>query len=120
MPLIQVHTSVPLSEPRERELLGELSRLIAETIGKPEEYVMAALKPAAITMAGVYGPAAFVDVRSIGGLSKDVNQRISQRVCALLKNSLGIDSERVYLTFFDLSAQDWGWNGRTFATSTSG
>jgi len=65
-------------------------------------------------MSGRTGAAAFVDVRSIGGLSGDVNARLSQQICQLLQTSLGISPDRVYLNFAGVSAANWGWNGETF------
>ena len=72
-----------------------LSKAVAETIGKPEQYVMVTASQAAMVMSGKPGDAAFVDTRSIGGLSDDVNLRLSQQVCKLLGDSLGISPERV-------------------------
>ena len=57
---------------------------------------------------------AFADVRSIGGLSGSVNLEISQKVCALLGDTLGIPANRVYLSFNSSAAADWGWDSRTF------
>jgi phenylpyruvate tautomerase len=67
----------------------------------------------AMLMSGKAGDAAFVDIRSIGGLSKEVNRKLSQQVCKLLKDSLGISPDRIYLNFIDVEAGNWGWNGST-------
>jgi phenylpyruvate tautomerase len=96
-------------------LLATLSKTVAETIGKPEQYVMVTLSQAAMLMSGNQGKAAFVDVRSIGGLSGDVNRRLSQKLCKLLNDALGVPENRVYLNFTDVEASNWGWNGSTFA-----
>jgi phenylpyruvate tautomerase PptA (4-oxalocrotonate tautomerase family) len=55
-----------------------------------------------------------VDIRSIGGLSDDVNRQLSQKICKLLKESLGVPPDRVYLNFTDVRPGNWGWNGDTF------
>ena len=60
------------------------------------------------------GDAAFVDIRSIGGLTDDVNRRLSQNVCKLLNDALGVPPNRIYLNFTDVQASHWGWNGSTF------
>jgi phenylpyruvate tautomerase PptA (4-oxalocrotonate tautomerase family) len=65
-------------------------------------------------MSGNAGEAAFVDVRSIGGLSDDVNRRLSQKICKLLNETLGVPQNRIYLNFADVKASHWGWNGSTF------
>ena len=37
-----------------------------------------------MTMAGEAGPAAFLDVRSIGGLNQSVNRALTTQICALM------------------------------------
>jgi len=114
MPLLKLETTVVLSEDKRQALLATLSKTIAETIGKPEQYVMVAMSQAAMQMSGNAGDAAFVDVRSIGGLSEDVNRRLSQKICKLLNETLGVPQNRIYINFTDVNASDWGWSGSTF------
>jgi phenylpyruvate tautomerase PptA (4-oxalocrotonate tautomerase family) len=114
MPLLRLETTVVLTDDKRKALLASLSKIVAETIGKPEQYVMLTISPAAILMSGKPGDAALVDVRSIGGLSGDVNRLLSQKVCRLLNESLGVSQERIYLNFTDLEAGNWGWKGTTF------
>ena len=114
MPLSKLDTTVALSEEKRKTLLASLSKIIAETIGKPEQYVMVAVGQAAMLMSGDPGDAAFVDIRSIGGLSRDVNRKLSQKTCFLLNEVLGISQNRIYLNFTDVEATNWGWNGSTF------
>ena len=114
MPLLTLQTSIPLSNAQRRELLSPLSRIVAECIGKPERYVMITVAEAAILMAGDEQPAAYADLRSIGGLSGEINRQLAERICALLQERIGIAPDRVYLNFTSLSAANWGWNGSTF------
>jgi phenylpyruvate tautomerase PptA (4-oxalocrotonate tautomerase family) len=114
MPLLKMHTSVPVPEDKKEGLVKALSKITAETIGKPESYVMVVLSDGTMSMGGELGPAAFADVRSIGGLSGGVNKEISNKVCGLLKDTLGIPGNRVYLSFTDSAAADWGWDSGTF------
>jgi len=114
MPLLKLETTVVVSEDKRQALLAALSKTMAETIGKPEQYVMVAMSQAAMQMSGNAGDAAFVDVRSIGGLSEDVNRRLSQKICKLLNETLGVPQNRIYINFTDVNASDWGWSGSTF------
>ncbi len=114
MPLLMLHTSLPVSEDKRDALLRELSEIAAQTIGKPEKYVMAALAPASILMSGTGGPSALVEVRSIGGLSAGVNGTLSRKISAALSAALGIAPDRIYLNFSDVAPEDWGWNSKTF------
>ena len=115
MPLIALETNKPLDAAQRAALCEGLSRAASEAIGKPEAYVQAIVRPGepAMRHAGAEGPAAFVEVRSIGGLSKKANGELSRRVCALL-SAAGIPGGRVYLNFVDVPAANWGHDGGTF------
>jgi phenylpyruvate tautomerase PptA (4-oxalocrotonate tautomerase family) len=114
MPLLKLETTVALADDKKKALLASLSKIVAGTIGKPEQYVMVVVSPAAILMSGKPGEAAFVDIRSIGGLGGDVNHQLAQKIGSLLKESLGVPPDRVYLNFTDVPGGNWGWNGDTF------
>jgi phenylpyruvate tautomerase PptA (4-oxalocrotonate tautomerase family) len=114
MPLIKIETNVGLTDDKRRALLEALSKIVAETIGKPEQYVMVVVNSASMLMSGKPGDTALVDVRSIGGLGEAVNGQLSQRICAFLKQSVSIPPERVYLNYTDVDGANWGWNGKTF------
>ena len=115
MPLIKLETTEPISADRKCGLCQQLSRICAETIGKPEQYVQAlVVDGVAMVHGGEAGPAAFVDVRSIGGLSSKVCQALAAKVCALLQSDLGVPGARVYLNFTEVSAAKWGHDGGTF------
>jgi phenylpyruvate tautomerase PptA (4-oxalocrotonate tautomerase family) len=114
MPLLKLETSVAMSDDKRKALLASLSEAVAATTGKPEQYVMVTVGQAAMLMSGKPGDAAFVDIRGIGGLTNKVNRKLSQQVCKLLGDSLGIGPDRIYLNFTDVEAGHWGWNGSTF------
>jgi phenylpyruvate tautomerase len=115
MPYLKVETTETIDGDTKRGLCERLSRLCAATIGKPEQYVQAlVVDGVAMLHGGEAGPAAFVDVRSIGGLSATVCQGLAAKVCALLERDLGIPGARVYLNFTDVSAAKWGHDGGTF------
>jgi phenylpyruvate tautomerase PptA (4-oxalocrotonate tautomerase family) len=114
MPLLKLETTAALTDDKRAALLASLSKTVAETIGKPEQYVMVSINSAAMLMSGKSGEAAFVDVRSIGGLNGDVPRTLTKRICDALNRSLGIPQERIYLNFSDIKAASWGWNGNTF------
>ncbi len=115
MPLLKLETTVPLPEEKGTPLLAALSKIVADSTGKPEQYVMVTVSQSAMLMSGKAGDCAFVDIRGIGGLNGETNRKLSQRICKLLEDSLGIAPDRVYLNFTDVDAGNWGWNGSTFA-----
>ena len=115
MPLLKLETTVALTEEKRKALLAELSGIMAQTTGKPEEYVMVTASAVTMLMSGKGGDAAFVDVRGIGGLEGEVNRKLSEKICQALNRSLGILPKRVYLNFTEVDAGNWGWDGKTFA-----
>ena len=114
MPLLKLETTVVLTDEKRKTLLASLSKVLAETTGKPEQYVMVTASQSAMLMSGKSGETAFVDIRGIGGLSGDVNRQLSQKVCRVLNESLGVPPNRIYLNFTEVDAANWGWNGETF------
>jgi phenylpyruvate tautomerase PptA (4-oxalocrotonate tautomerase family) len=114
MPLLKLETTVALSDEKKKTVLTALSKAVADTIGKPEQYVMVSTSRSTMLISGKAVEAAFVDIRSIGGLNGETNRKLSQQICKLLKDSLGIAPDRVYLNFSDVEAGNWGWNGSTF------
>ena len=114
MPFIRLETSALVTSGDQEDLIRQLSKITADVIGKPENYVMASLSEAKMTMGGEPGPAAFLEIRSIGGLDKKVNREITKQVSELLKEKLRIPSDRIYVCFSSIEAQNWGWNKSTF------
>lgn len=114
MPLLNLQTSVRLSNQQRYDLLAPLSKIVAECIGKPERYVMVVVSEAAMLMGGAEGPAAYADIRSIGGLNNAVNRKLSEQISILLQQQLGISPDRVYLGFTNVSVENWGWDSGTF------
>lgn len=111
MPLITLRTSLA-SVDRRDELLLELSAMLAEQTGKPEAYVMTLLETdVPMTFAGTSAPAAFVEVKSIGALHPSA---MTEAFCELIMARTGIPADRIYISFDDVPASFFGWNGRTF------
>jgi phenylpyruvate tautomerase PptA (4-oxalocrotonate tautomerase family) len=111
--IIYRHTGIQMTE-KKRNLVTSLSNIVSQATGKPQQYVMATITDAQISMAGETGPAAFIDVRSIGSINKQVNQCISKEIKILLEKDFTISGDRIYINFTDVQAGNWGWNGSTF------
>ena len=114
MPFIKLDLANNVSDEQCNKLLPMLSKMLAEITGKPEKYVMATVGKMAPIMAGKPGPAAFADIRGIGGFTPAVNKKMSQALCTLLKETIQIPPDRVYMTFKDVPAANWGFNSDTF------
>lgn len=116
MPLIQLDTSCKLSSPEDKHTLAQaLSRVAAQCIGKPEQYVMACVQDnVTMTLGGTTEACALVTVKSIGTLSRDVNQALTGEVSTVIKQALGIADDRIYCVFEERPATHWGWKRSTF------
>ncbi|WP_372796014.1 phenylpyruvate tautomerase MIF-related protein [Pontiella sp.] len=110
MPMINLKCSKKIPT----ELLQKISTAVAETIGKPEQYVMVVAEQAELLMAGTPGDAVCAEVRSIGGLNRTVNHELTIKLCVLLNDHMDIPGERIYVTFQSLERDHWGCNGSTF------
>jgi phenylpyruvate tautomerase len=114
MPLIEISLSQKMSDQKMTDVARALSRILAEGLNKPEKYVMATLHVKDIVMAGTDEPAAYIDIKSIGGLTPVVSRTLSKAICEYVSANTDISPERVYITMSDVPAECWGWNGSTF------
>src|SRR5690349_19387535 len=114
MPLLRIQTSATVPDGKRDALLQNFSRMIAQQLGKPEQYLMVSLEAErAMVFAGTSEPAAFLDLRAIG-LPASKTGQLAALLCDLAKAELGVAKERVYINFTDVPANLWGWNGETF------
>ena len=114
MPLAKLQTSVQVEDSKKQQLLQDISGAISRITGKPETYIMVTIDNADISIGGDTGPAAYIDVRGIGGLDGSTNGQLTEALCGILTDSLAIPGDHVYITFTDVPASNWGWNGSTF------
>lgn len=115
MPYLKLNTNCPVKAEQSKELLGELSKLVANETGKPERYVMIHLSTNEDSMlfAGNEQPMAYLECKSIG-LTKNQAQNLAATLCQFLSAKLEIKPDRIYIEFSNCPAEFWGWNGGTF------
>jgi phenylpyruvate tautomerase PptA (4-oxalocrotonate tautomerase family) len=113
MPLISLQISESSIKDK-TEILGDLNKIVSKYTGKPENYCMAKISAADIMMGSESENAAFAEIRSIGALTPETTKNISNDVCYLLSEKLGVPKDRVYLNFTEFDRSKWGWNGTTF------
>lgn len=116
MPLVTVYASAePLADEKATALLRDSSSTTARLLGKPESYVMTCLVPRSrMTFAGSPEASCLVEVKSIGGLGGDRAKRLTEAVCKLVHDALGVPTNRTYVVFADVPASFWGFDGKTF------
>ena len=109
MPYINVSTSVKVED--KIKLLEEISILISSLTNKSKRFVMAKLDDNCEMYFDDQDPCCFLEIKSIGSLSpSDMAKPISDFVY----EKMGIPIDKIYISFEDVSASMWAWNGRTF------
>ena len=112
MPFIQVKTSSKSVVENDNLLQKDISKLVADLTGKPENYVMTMIqRDTKMTFAGSDEPCCFIKVKSIGSLKPS---SMSKSFCELISSKTNINTNRIYIEFFDVKASNWGFNGSTF------
>ncbi len=116
MPSLIIHTNVGVEDKTSNTsaFLSRCSAATAAMLGKPESYVMVELcdnRP--MLFGGSDAPLAFVELKSLG-LDSTHTDELSERLCALLNDALGIDPARIYIEFAAPERAMFGWNSGTF------
>ena len=111
MPFIQINTSS--ESVVDIDLLQkEISKLVADLTGKPENYVMTMIESdSKMTFAGSNEPCCFIKLKSIGSLNPS---SMSKSLCELIASKTNIKTNRVYIEFIDVKGSNWGFNSSTF------
>jgi phenylpyruvate tautomerase PptA (4-oxalocrotonate tautomerase family) len=114
MPYFSVETSKAIDQAGEEAFSHKASAFIADLLGKPEGYVMVAIKPSTAMRFGAgLEPTAMVQLYSIG-LPEERCAEFSGKICAFIEDEIGVAPDRVYIDFRDLKRSRFGWNGKTF------
>ncbi len=115
MPYLKLNTNATITSEQSSQLLGHLSKAMAQETGKPERYVLVEINEnKAMIFAGSNDLLAYLECKSIG-LSTGQAKSISAVVSNILKESLLISGDRIYIEFSNCPGEFWGWNGSTFA-----
>lgn len=114
MPYLKIQTNLSLGKKSQHTILRNASSLIALELEKPESLVMVALQPdTTMIFAGSSEPVAFLELKSVG-LPGRKTRKLSQALCELIGQHLGIAKDRVYVKFINVKHGMWGWKGDTF------
>ena len=108
MPYINVSTSVKVED--KKKLLEEISILISSLTNKSKRFVMAKLDDNSIMYFDDQSPCCFLDIRSIGSLKPS---EMAKPISNFVHEKMGIPIDRIYISFEDVPASLWAWNGRT-------
>ena len=109
MPYINVSTSAKIKD--KRKLLEEISILVSSLTNKSKRFVMARLDDNSEMYFEDERPCCFIEIKSIGSLNPS---EITKPISNFVYEKMGIPIDKIYISFEDVPASMWAWNGRTF------
>jgi len=109
MPYINVSTSAKIED--KKKLLQEISILVSSLTNKSERFVMAKLDDNSEMHFEDESPCCFLEIKSIGSLNPS---EMAKSISDFVYEKMGIPIDRIYISFEDVPASLWAWNGRTF------
>ena len=109
MPFINVSTSAKIED--KKKLLEEISILVSSLTNKSKKFVMAKLDDSSEMYFDDERPCCFLEIKSIGSLNPS---EMAKPISNFVYENIGIPIDRIYISFEDVPASEWAWNGRTF------
>jgi len=109
MPYINVSTSARIKE--KKKLLEEISILISSLTNKSRSFVMAKIDDNSQMYFDDKTPSCFLEIKSIGSLKPS---EMAKPISDFVFEKMGIPIDRIYISFENVPASLWAWNGRTF------
>ena len=109
MPYINVSTSAKVDD--KKKLLEEISILISSLTNKSKRFVMAKLDDNCEMYFDDETPSCFLEIKSIGALNPS---EMAKPISDFIYEKMGIPTDKIYISFEDVPAPLWAWNGRTF------
>ena len=109
MPYINVSTSAKVKD--KKKLLEEISILFSSLTNKSKRFVMAKLDDSSEMYFDDESPTCFLEIKSIGSLNPS---EMAKPICEFVNEKIGIPIDKIYISFEDVSASMWAWNGKTF------
>lgn len=112
MPLLTIRTNIKFEN--KIQLAEAASLTVANILNKPESYVMIQVEDKQCLMfSGDHQPCALLELKSLG-LSENLTDDFSSRLCEFMFTQAGISPSRVYIEFSNPERHMWGWDKRTF------
>ena len=109
MPYINVSTTAKIED--KKKLLEEISILVSSLTNKSKRFVMAKLDDNSDMYFDGQSPCCFLEIKSIGSLDP---REMAKPISNFVYEKIGIPIDKIYISFEDVPASMWAWNGRTF------
>ena len=109
MPYINVSTSAKIED--KKILLEEISIFVSSLTNKSKRFVMAKLDDNSEMYFDGESPCCYLEIKSIGSLNPS---EMAKPICNFIYEKIGIPLDKIYISFEDVPATMWAWNGKTF------
>ena len=109
MPYISVSTSAKIHD--KKKLIEEISILVSSLTNKSKRFVMAKLDDNLEMYFDDESPCCYLEIKSIGSINPSA---MAKPISNFVYEKMGISIDKIYISFEDVPASMWAWNGRTF------
>jgi len=109
MPYISVSTSSKVID--KGKLLEEISILISTLTNKSRSFIMAKIDDNCHMYFDDETPSCFLEIKSMGFINPS---KMAKPISDFVYEKMGIPIDKIYISFEDVPAALWAWNGRTF------
>ena len=109
MPFINVSTTAKIKD--KKKLLEEISILVSSLTNKSKRFVMAKLDDNSEMYFEDESPCCLLEIKSIGSLNPS---KMAKPISDFIHEKMGIPIDKIYISFEDVPASMWVWNGKTF------
>lgn len=115
MPLLKISTNLDLSEETTTSLLQDGTKLVADELGKSEQYVQILVKSrVAMAFGGTLDPSALIELSGLG-LPVERHKSLASALTDFVSDQADVPGERIFVQFTSFERTNWAWNGDTFA-----
>ena len=109
MPYINIITSEKVEN--KKKILEEITTLISSLTKKSKKFVMAKIDEDSDMYFEDESPCCFLEIKSIGSLNPE---KMTKPISDFVYEKMKIPLNKIYISFEDVDASMWAWNGRTF------
>nr|XP_043621922.1 macrophage migration inhibitory factor homolog [Erigeron canadensis] len=102
MPCVQISTNVCLDGVDTDSIFSDVTKVVAQIIGRAEHFVMVILKgDVAISFERNKDPAAYAEIISMGGITPETKKQLIYQLGTILLEKLSIPRTRFFVKVYD-------------------
>ena len=109
MPYINISTTEKVEN--KKQFLEEITTLISSLTNKSKRFVMAKINDNSEMYFEDDSPCCILEIKSIGSLNPS---EMSKSISDFVFEKIRVPIDKIYISFEDVPASMWAWNGRTF------